>query len=187
MHAESLEMLYLSYNYDITGRGFKALSPLLQKKSSSLRRLNLEGIEITENVARILSKALADNTTLTALEMTFQRIKSKGWVAFKKLLCNTSTIETTFLSNHTIQSFGSQGKSRLPPVIRNLLNLNQSLPKGQIATSKILIHHAVLMKPFFEYEFKVLPILIGHYARIDAMSDKICYYSATKPLSHMRI
>ena len=49
VHAEGLELLDLSYNSDIARRGFKALSPLLQKKSSSLFRLKastLRGLKL---------------------------------------------------------------------------------------------------------------------------------------------
>ena len=65
-----------------------------------------------------------------------------------------------------------------------MLRCNRSLDKRRVATIKILKHHEDFdMKPFFEWEFKVLPLVISwlerassydlRYARLDLLDANI--------------
>ena len=79
-----------------------------------------------------------------------------------KLLCDTSSINNTYLSNHTLESLGGTLLDRIPADLVSSMRLNaRSENKGQVAMTKILQHHSHFnVQPFFEWEFKVLPLMI---------------------------
>jgi len=96
-----------------------------------------------------------DNTSITAV----------GWQAFSKLLCDTTSVNATFLSNHTLLNVGNVGGDE-NEIIGPLLDLNARNDKKEVATIKILqSHNDFDMLPFFEWEFKVLPLVIGWLER----------------------
>ena len=87
-----------------------------------------------------------------------------GWQAFSKVLCDTTSVNATFLSNHTLRSLGLNANEI--EVIRPLLELNERNDKKEIATIKILqTHEDFDMLPFFEWEFKCLPMVLGWLER----------------------
>ena len=84
-----------------------------------------------------------------------------------KLLCDSSSINSTFKSNHTFSYLGVI--SRTNPLMR-LLALNERDNKKEVAMIKILQYHNDFdMMPFFEWEFKVLPIMIYWFERASAI------------------
>ena len=96
-----------------------------------------------------------DNTSITAV----------GWQAFSKLLCDTTSINATFLSNHTLYHLGGI-RDDARGVILPLLALNYRDDKKEVATIKILQNHNDFdMLPFFEWEFKVLPLVLSWFER----------------------
>ena len=87
-----------------------------------------------------------------------------GWQAFSKVLCDTTSVNATFLSNHTLRSLGLNANEI--EVIGPLLELNERNDKKEIATIKILqTHDDFDMLPFFEWEFKCLPMVLGWLER----------------------
>ena len=89
---------------------------------------------------------------------------SEGWTSFSRVLCDTSSINNTFLSTHTLESLVIP--SDMPPGLASSLALNLSEDKKQVATEKILKHHRhFYMQPFFEWDLKVLPIAINWFER----------------------
>ena len=99
-------------------------------------------------------------------------ITPEGYLPFSNLLCDTSSVNKTYLSNHTLRYLDSGDEFRLPSpelpvnVISNLfLNANRE-DKRQLAMDKILQHHTIFdVRPFFEWEFKVLPLLIHWFTK----------------------
>ena len=155
--------LFLTRNPTITIRGWERLSTLLEMPDSKLEKLYLSGNNIGDEVARIFANALRGNSKLKCLTVNNCRFTTEGWMHFSKLLCDTSSVNKTYLSNHTLRVLALSDHRELPTDLVSLLNLNAiSENKGQVAMTKILQHHSHFnMQPFFEWEFKVLPIVLS--------------------------
>ena len=94
---------------------------------------------------------------------------------FARFLCNTSSINSIYSSNHTLE------KLKLHPVqwhwrgdLAHLLHLNRSTNKSHVAIKKILnFHPNIDMAPFFEWntegegerDLKALPFVIAWFER----------------------
>ena len=109
--------------------------------------------------------ALMNNHTLRTLHMDNNpSITAVGWKAFSNLICNSSSINSTFLSNHTLRYVGDEQYENA--IIEPLLDLNARLNKKEVATIKILQNHDDFdMLPFFEWEFKCLPLVLNWLER----------------------
>ena len=167
-----LRELNLSRNELVTIKGWERVSNLLEIPCSNLEMLDVSKNDnnIGNEGARIFANALKNNSTLNALNLKECYLSSGGWLSFLNLLCATSSINSTYLSNHTLQSF--VGRFRAPDDITSNLELNKTENKGEVAMKKILKHHSHFdMKPFFEWEFKVLPIMISWFAKASACAS----------------
>ena len=167
----NLSVLDLSYNFDITARSCQSLASLLENPNSNLEELRLYRNNIGNEGARNFADALASNNKLTTLGLNGSGITAEGYSSFAKVLCDTSSINNTFLSNHTLESLG--GSSNIPADVRSALALNKSSEdKRQVAIKKILKHHRHFdMQPFFEWDLKVLPIAINWFERARAIDS----------------
>jgi len=180
----TLQELYMPYNSSITIRGWKTLSTLLELPASSLEDLIIFGNNnIGDEGAFVFANALSNNTTLTALDLFYDsRITNEGWAYFSKLLCDTSSVNKTYLSNHTLYCLGDgvyEDDFDDISGIEHHLVLNEdgqgkgkgkiAMVKRKIAMKKIVhVHSHFDMQPFFEWEFKVLPIMIEWFAKAAA-------------------
>ena len=155
-----LKELHLFTNPSVTTKGWQSLATILEAPNSNLCLLYIARNNIDDEAVASFASSLANNCTLTTLYLNDNPITDIGWEAFDKLLCNTSSVNTTFLSNHTLQYVGTATNEN--DIIGPLLALNRRDDKKEVATIKILQTHADFdMLPFFEWEFKVLPMVIG--------------------------
>jgi hypothetical protein len=178
MNCRSLKKLYLGGIRSITAAGLRYLSPLLQSESHSLETLHLCRIDFGDDGAIALAEGLRGNTSLKELWLSPETagITIVGWSAFSKLLCDTSTINSTYVSNHTLTKIGIYGDDwdvGTPRYILNHLTLNECPDASiSICKSKILRSHSDLdMGPFFEWKLKFLPMVISWFEK--ARSDGI--------------
>eukprot|EP00984_Skeletonema_dohrnii_P001637 scaffold526_cov71-Skeletonema_dohrnii-CCMP3373.AAC.1 len=106
-NATTLRLLHLSRNRSITAAGLRALSQLFSS-ACPLETLFLEKINIGDEGAEALADGLRGNTTLRHLVLTpnLAGITNTGWAAFSRLLCDTSSINNTYRSNHTLEHIG---------------------------------------------------------------------------------
>ena len=161
-----LRSFKLSSNHNITARGWQSLAALLENPNCNFEVLNLSYNNIGDEGARIFVNALTNNCRLKTLDLYWNDVTAEGFSSFSEVLCDTSSINNIFLSNHTLESFGDDVPSRsIPADVRSLLALNRSNQnKKQVALRKILNHHNYFdMRPFFEWELKVLPIAINWF------------------------
>ena len=159
----TLRTLNLSSNRSITITGWTAVSTLLEVPSS-LEDLTIHSNNFGDDEALVLANALANNSTLKLLDLDYCQITHEGWAPFSKLLCDTSSVKNTYLSNHTLHYTGDDNE--VENVIDSLGINGSGLNKQQVAMSKITQHHSHFnMEPFFEWEFKVLPIMINWFTR----------------------
>ena len=198
-NSNRLQKLDLLCNEEITIRGWKAVSSLLEI-SSSLEDLTIHSNIIKDEGALVFANALANNSTLKRLDLDYCGITPEGWKHFKKLICDTSSVNNTYLSNHTLQYLGDEHDldsedehyedRELDVNITDTLYYlehNENENKHLVAMSKILKNHSHFnVESFFEWEFKVLPIVIrwftkaatckiGFEAKINKMKLSVVY------------
>ena len=158
----------------VTARGCQGLAALLENPNCNLEELNLYINNVGDEGALIFASALVSNRKLKTLGLgTNNGITVVGWSSILKVLCDTSSINNTFLlSNHTLQSLCFLSAS-LPSDVQAPLILNSSSAnKKQVAMKKIVRHHQHFdMQPFFEWELKVLPIAIEWFERARSIHD----------------
>ena len=170
----SMRVLNLSGNTSITNKGWSTLSSLLEGDNSYLEKLHVSYNNIDDEGVAIFVRALTNNCSLQVLALNDNPlITGKGWSLLSRLLCNTDSINESFISNHTIENLG-QGNDdddgfELPPEIVSSLDLNAgSDDKKQVAINKVLLNHPHFdCTPFFDYDFNILPSLIKWTERAD--------------------
>lgn len=175
---DQLKVLELRRNI-ISRYGCESLAALLRQDSScSLTTICLGTNVIDDSCAILLANSLAKNKTLKKLYLDYNtRITRCGWDALSRVLCNTSTINATYYSNHTLTSLGeyfADGTLNLPNKLSSLLALNKGSSIKIIAMKKILLHHPHFdIEPFFEFDLKLLPFLVGWFDRAKEDTDDI--------------
>ena len=160
-----LKELHLFTNPSVTTKGWQSLATILEAPNSNLQELHIADNNINDEAVAAFAKVLLINRMLHTLNMNGNNsLSTRGWQALSKLLCNTSSVSATFLSNHTLFYLGSGIHGN--ETIRPLIELNEREDKKEVATIKILQHHDDFdMLPFFEWEFKCLPLVIGWLER----------------------
>ena len=173
-------------NNNVTASGWRHFSTLLQSESCCLEELDLRYTNIGDDVAGVLARALVNNRVLKLLQlpgdMRNHSISRAGWSAFSKLLCDNSTINNIYLSNHTVfQLWGRGGlgwnaATQMASLREELseglyddlvlyLHLNKTYPQ-YAAMCKILMHYNHLdMTPLLQWDLKCLPLAIGWFER----------------------
>jgi len=165
MNCSHLNTLVISNNVDISLKGWWCLATILEAPNcSSLATLYVSRNNIDDEVVNAFTSAPLSNHTLTTLGLNVNSVTNEGWKAFSKLLCDTSTVNSTYLSNHTINYLGTTSDQNQlnQKQLRPLLDINKIEDKIEVAMIKILqTHNDINMTQFFEWEFKVLPLMIG--------------------------
>ena len=182
-NASSLRLLNLSHNPSITATGLRALSRLFQS-ACPLETLLLEGVNIGDEGAEILANGLVGNTSLKHLAITpgSAGITSSGWSAFSRLLCDDSSINNTYQSNHTLEHIGGNyyytsnpdGGPKLfcsrgtflsiPSNVGRYLTMNKKYFVRDAARIKIgMCHPDMPVEVFFQYNLKFLPLLVSWF------------------------
>ena len=179
----TLGELNLPWNQTITIKGWKVVSTLLEMPGSKLEALHIHHNNIGDEGGLIFVKALAKNTTLQTLSVHSNGITREGWAPFSKLLCDTSSVNKTFMSNHTLTSFGSRSLTNVTDS-QSLLALNRIVDKQHVAITKILQNHSHFdMQPFFEWDFKVLPIMVEWFTK----ASTFCTIEYEEKIKKMRL
>ena len=167
----------LNLNNNQIGKcGCTALGVLLKHPSCKLKEVYLHRCGIDNECVTILANSLVGNSCLTKLVLKENDIGLAGWKAFSPILCDTSSIETTYNSNHTLEDFGkSYISSRLvlPEEVASLMRWNESQCKFMVVRRKIIEHHFMSTEDnfdiFLDMELQVLPYVISWMGRDTSM------------------
>ena len=160
-NCDCLEGLYLTNNPSITTRGWQRLATILEAPNDNLIRLGISLNHIDDEAVTAFANALINNCTLKALYVDNNPSITE---AFSRVLCDTTSVNSTFLSSHTLLNMG--GVTNENEIIGPLLHLNRRVDKKEVGVIKILQNHEDFnMLPFFEWEFKVLPMVLGWLER----------------------
>lgn len=171
----SLEQLFLNDNrigyHDALGVsiGCEALATLLKAPNCNIHTLELRNNNITNEGAITIANSLANNTKLQKLDLSHNPIVLDSvWGKFSNALCNTSGIDDTYSSNHTLQKL----RLNYHDIDNSLLRLNKDANKSHVAIKKILKHHPDIdMEPLFgwdkggEWTLKALPYVVAWFER----------------------
>jgi Ran GTPase-activating protein (RanGAP) involved in mRNA processing and transport len=166
LHCSSLSELSLSGNESITALGVESLPELFRSESCALTDLRFFGIRLGDDGAAALTDVLKGNHKLTTLMFDPRRLTSVGWSAFSKLLCETSSVNNTYLSNHTLTTIGGWQNGGTPDEVKQLLELNK-YPDEHVAIHKILKSHSDFgVEPFFKWNLMFLPFVVSWLERV---------------------
>eukprot|EP00984_Skeletonema_dohrnii_P002449 scaffold844_cov125-Skeletonema_dohrnii-CCMP3373.AAC.2 len=172
-HCKDLD---LSGNNSITALGLRYLSTSLQSESCRLEKLDLDWMDIGDDGAEVLARGLIGNKVLIRMHLCGEgegedddiAITPAGWSAFLPVLCDRSSVNITFHSNHTIQELwhcDAFDFINIDEDIVQYLRLNKAHPQ-YAARCKILMNHAHLdMTPLLQWELKCLPLAVGWFER----------------------
>ena len=97
----------LNLRHNNFGRnGIDAIARLLRDPRCTMEGLDLSGNHINNDSAIILADGLVRNNKLRKLNLDGTLITTAGFGFFSPCLCNRSSINATFSSNHTLQFLG---------------------------------------------------------------------------------
>lgn len=160
----------------IKAAGLRALATFFQSKRCVLKSLAISGIDFGDEEAAALAGGLLGNTSLTLLGFSLMRggsLTATGWSALSRLVCDPSSINNTYLSNHTLKHmFYMNHGTDTPSDIKQYLKLNEHHGPRVAAILKILLKHRDFdMKPFFQWKLKFLPLVIDWFDRANSSLD----------------
>ena len=164
--------LLSTFEFGITG--CELLAKLIEEPNCSLVFIDLYYVgSMNDDCVIILANALRGNKTVESLRLSpkvMDSITGIGWSALSNALCDKSSINDTYFSNHTLKSFGDHLQHHAQPFLA--LSYNQGPDdKNQVAIKKILHHHPHFdMKPFFEWKMKMLPEVVSWLKRAQICS-----------------
>jgi len=173
----SLEILSLDHNR-ISNVGCQALATLLEDPNCQIHTLRLNYNIIDNEGANTLAKSLVNNTKLKKLELGLSEFEqSQVENAFSRVLCDTTSINATYSSNHTLTKLSvgvGYEDPRMGIELASLLKMNKGINKKYIAIEKILQHHPNIgMEPLFEWgsgnerNLMALPYVIDWFDRAE--------------------
>ena len=168
-----LEKLILCRNR-IGNAGCEALATLLEDPNSNLQTLDLDNNRIGNEGATAIANSLANNTTLKKLELNENPFDQSAVGILCTVLCNTSSVNDTYLSNHTLDTLvlSDEQQGQHADHLATLLNRNKGTNKSHVAIKKILkFHPNIVMEPLFEWDaegeqtLKALPYIVNWFER----------------------
>jgi hypothetical protein len=137
-----------------------------------LETLSLYDIIFGDDGAIALAEGLRGNRFLKKLlfRVATAGITAVGWSAFSTLLCDTSTVTNTYLSNHILTWVGYYDNRGVPEGIQRLLTTNRIQNRQGATFCKILRSHPDLdMEPFFKLKLQFLPTVMSWFERVECI------------------
>jgi hypothetical protein len=134
-------------------------------------------MNIGDDGASALADGLVGNKSLKQLrfDVDVAGITEVGWSAFSKLLCDTSSANSTYLSNHTLQWIGDGDDHGAPEDVKKYLACNKvsvvlrSKQDVDVAFWKILRHFndydELGIESLFRWKLKCLPLVVAWFER----------------------
>ena len=193
-------LTYLSITGPITAVGLRSLANFLQSDSCNLRSLCVS-LRLGDEEATALADALKGNASLKTLVLPHHEHSNRrrnmtdvGWSAFSRLLCDTSSIHNTYLSNHSLTDIGDYNTmDDTPRFVTDLLKMNTEAYQingtrnqkmlQSLKRRKILMSNPDLdMRPLFEYKLKLLPWVKKWFGRsIQLCGDEVGEWKESVP------
>jgi len=185
-----LERLELCDNR-IGDDGSQALATLLEDPNCNLQYLDLTMNNIGNEGVRLVTNSLVSNSKLKALYLK-ENPACNAKALFSNLLCNRSSINSTYASNHTLIDLEIRDLvRRTGGYFHSLLQMNEGIDKSRVALDKILKYHPNMALPSSVFEWdeegkrtlKSLPYVIDWFKRASDASFSRVRGIDTKKLS----
>ena len=169
----SLESLFLHGN---SVSNASALATLLADPNSNLQFLNLNTNQIGNEGATVIANSLANNIKLKTLCLRRNPFDQSAVGIFCTVLCNTSSVNTTYCSNHTLDTLrlSDEQEGQHADHLSSIMRLNNGTNTSHVAIEKILKYHPDIdMEPLFEWDaegeqtLKALPHVIDWFGRAE--------------------
>ena len=163
-----LETLDLTLN-NIGNAGCDEITTLLADPDCNIRNLHLGYNAIGNEGSTAIANSLINNNKLQQLYLAGNLIDQTIHDVFSNILCNASSINETYSSNHTLIGLTIP---RVGPHLASLLSMNSDTNKSHVAIKKILKYHPNIdMEPLFQWDaegeqtLKALPCIIDWFER----------------------
>ena len=174
--------------WDITsrGQGWQTLATLLQNQNCMLTKLDIqENGSFDDDALVAFADALRNNSRLCELNLIGNDDPAEStWATLTNALCDKTSIETLYNSNHTLQKVVDKEDGRVnpdsaeyfdssyhfPQDLRSVLQINRRGNKAQAAREKIIRYHmlkdnVVNIESFLDMELNELPSAISWIGR----------------------
>jgi hypothetical protein len=143
-------------NRSISANECNKIAHLLQKKRCTMEELTImprdkKACVIIDDRIIAIAKALVGNETLFKLELGHFKPSRSLALDFIQTLCNTSTINNTYTSNHTLcelHDYNGIGNNIVQ--LSQYLDMNRNVDKKFVACQKVLRYH------FFSDKFSMV-------------------------------
>jgi hypothetical protein len=127
--------------------------------------LYLHGINFGDDMAIAFANGLTGNRTLKSLRFDSTRLTPVGWSAFSRILCNPSSFNSIYLSNHSIKTIGTFESEDAPDDVKQFLHLNKNA--AEVAIQKILKSHPDFdVESMFQWKLKLLTHVMSTLDRV---------------------
>ena len=179
----TLEELDLSQCNSVTPNGWRALSRVLGSPHSCLGKLEVSYNSINDDIVSAYTNELSENedSQLWSLALTdVDLITNAIWDPITNLLCNTSSIDATWSSNHTLCELGdflNDDEVNMPEEVHDLLEMNEDEDKKQVARRKVIKYHFsgdFFVNDIIGIDHKLLPRKISWFGR-DSLGLSVVY------------
>lgn len=119
------------------------------------------GVDHSDERLAQIGDALQENRTLKTLYSCAPARNMKGWVSFERALCDTTSINSKFMSDHVLEVIECEYSGIPWPALSYLLINEAAKTKWEAAVAKIVMHHDHLdMSPFFPWRLDLLPYVV---------------------------
>ena len=178
----------------------EGLANIIRNDLSKLEIINLDGNPINDECVSVLCQALKQNTSVRTIHLhDMDEITDDGWKLFKNLVFDRSSIESVYLSNHTLREIKGHPQDPYDPayinkmpghttqaylkVIRFLTNDRYyDLNNGTWERSVVweLGDDCFNVQPFVDYDVEIMPYILGFFGT--KAQSEACNNFVYKPL-----
>jgi len=167
----SLEKLFLNNN-NIGNAGCEALATLLEDTNCNITNLCVSRNGIGNEGAIAIANSLANNTKLQKFDLSSNPIIiGRVQDTFSRILCNATSLNDIYASNHTLEML-SLGRTDSLHNVEVFLEMNESANKSHVSIRKIIKYQSDIdMTPLFgwdndgEWTLKALPYVINWFEK----------------------
>jgi hypothetical protein len=133
-------------NPAVTTAGWVDFSTVLRNPTSALEVIYVSNDSINDEVIQSFADALANNNKLRELNIctviAHNHITADVYAAMTNILCDTSSIQSTYHSNHTLEIICLEYyESPFPNDLSSILQINRESSVSQAARLKIINTH----------------------------------------------